>query len=96
MRRVHLDLGPYAEILKDLLIEEGFDATVLRERSTGRVFGVWVPDDEYEEAQALAKRFGQGEPFEDAVRPAWRCPTCREPREGQFAVCWKCGRPRPA
>lgn len=25
----------------------------------------------------------------------WNCPSCGERIEGQFAVCWQCGRERP-
>lgn len=30
------------------------------------------------------------------VRPeGWICPACREPIEGHFSECWKCGAERP-
>jgi hypothetical protein len=28
--------------------------------------------------------------------PAWACPGCGEPLEGQFVSCWRCGRERGA
>jgi len=28
--------------------------------------------------------------------PAWICPSCKEPCEGQFTQCWRCGADRPA
>jgi hypothetical protein len=31
----------------------------------------------------------------DIDRPGWRCPSCGTELEGQFALCWRCGAPRP-
>lgn len=30
-----------------------------------------------------------------ASGPAWFCPGCGEYLEGQFQMCWRCGRERP-
>jgi rubrerythrin len=53
---------------------------------------VWIADDEDEGPARLAlaalRAAEKGEP--------WRCRSCGEAHEGQFASCWKCGAPRDA
>ena len=48
---------------------------------------LWVVNDlDYDRAKQLIK----GVP-EESPSHSWRCPTCQEENEGQFAVCWQCG-----
>lgn len=55
---------------------------------------VWVLDDgRYGEALAIVAEYED----HDSAPPAdatWRCERCGEISEGQFDVCWSCGRNR--
>ena len=53
---------------------------------------VWVEDADAETARAIIadRAPAKGE------HESWICPACSEAVEGQFAVCWNCGAPRPA
>ncbi|HEX5419569.1 MAG TPA: DUF2007 domain-containing protein [Gammaproteobacteria bacterium] len=48
---------------------------------------LWVlRDDELPRAKRLIDQQG-----ETVAAPDWRCPSCGERNEGQFAACWRCG-----
>ena len=82
------------------LLEHSDIACVIKNRDLGGAMGdlpifdcgpeLWVLDDAHAgRAEQLIR---------DSVRPAargapWRCPTCGEDNELQFAACWSCGRP---
>jgi hypothetical protein len=52
---------------------------------------LWVlRDDELPRAKRLIDQ--QREPVS---APDWRCPSCGERNEGQFAACWRCGAEDP-
>ncbi|MDX1507512.1 MAG: DUF2007 domain-containing protein [Woeseiaceae bacterium] len=81
---------------KNLLESEGIRA-VVRNEILDSVMGrvpfqetwpeVWVVNDlDYDRAKQLI----EGVPDESPSR-SWRCRTCGETNEGQFAVCWQCG-----
>jgi hypothetical protein len=47
---------------------------------------VWLVDtDKLKSAKALISQYQQSEHQQE-----WRCQTCGELNEGQFAVCWQC------
>ncbi len=55
---------------------------------------LWVLEDrDLESARRLVAEML--EPVASAS-PPWRCPSCGEPLEAQFDVCWQCGAERPA
>ena len=81
---------------KNLLESEGIRA-VVRNEILDSVMGrvpfqetwpeVWVVNDlDYDRALQLI----EGVP-EESPSSSWRCGTCGETNEGQFAVCWQCG-----
>jgi hypothetical protein len=86
---------------KNLLEQSGI-ACLVKNRELGGGIGdlpvldcapeLWVLDDEHvARAEALLR---------DSVQPAvrgapWRCPTCGEDNEPQFAACWRCGETEP-
>jgi hypothetical protein len=51
---------------------------------------LWVVDDD---DHARAERLLGELRRETATGASWRCRRCKEDNEGQFAVCWNCGRP---
>ncbi|HQU16211.1 MAG: hypothetical protein B7Z66_09995 [Chromatiales bacterium 21-64-14] len=54
---------------------------------------LWVQDDaRYQQAQVLVEQTLTTGP---EAGPAWTCPRCNEPIEGQFTDCWHCGAPHP-
>jgi hypothetical protein len=89
---------------KNVLEQHGIEC-IIKNRELGGGIGdlpvfdaapeLWVLDAE-QAARATAV-------IRESVRPAapglpWRCATCGEENEPQFAVCWRCGRrdARPA
>jgi rubrerythrin len=55
---------------------------------------IYVLDEKHlANARAIVARVKSGEPVEDPkTYRSWRCKQCNELVEGQFEVCWKCGR----
>ncbi len=47
-----------------------------------------VHDDHFARARALIEEILHAD---NHAQPAWRCPRCHEPLEGQFEQCWRCG-----
>lgn len=92
----------YANLLKERLAGEGI-VCLLRNDELSTALGeipfvecypeLWLVDDEvYPRArllldQWLAEEWNPG--------PDWLCPGCGERVDGQFDVCWKCGRENP-
>jgi YgiT-type zinc finger domain-containing protein len=50
-----------------------------------------VEDEDYFEASRIVE-----EALSEKEMPAWVCASCGEEIEGQFAVCWKCGKSCPS
>lgn len=98
---VHRGTDPLeASLLRGLFESEGIPARTTGEELVGAYAGVprvcdvrvLVPARYRAAAEALlaayeARRAGES---------AWRCPSCDEPNEGAFEVCWACGTARPA
>jgi len=86
------------------LAQHDLDATVLGEHlsaargelpmTVDTLPAVWVDEKDAPQAMELMKEF-LAQPPADSTLPAWLCPTCNENVEGQFDVCWQCGRDRP-
>lgn len=86
------------------LAEHDLDSTVLGEHlsaargelplTVDTLPAVWVKEEDSERAMALMKEFF-AQTHENATSPDWKCPVCSELVEGQFDVCWQCGRERP-
>lgn len=52
---------------------------------------LWVDETDFEQARVIME-----EAMADkSSLPSWRCEKCGEQVEGQFDICWQCGRPRP-
>lgn len=87
--------------LRNLLEAEGIRSEIRNERLGGVVGEIpfletwpelWVAELDFDRAQELIEleRHSHG-----VAAPAWTCPGCGEPIEGQFSECWQCGRGRP-
>ncbi len=50
---------------------------------------LWVDERDATMAEQLVREFTA----EADETPPWRCENCGEENEGQFALCWKCGKP---
>lgn len=59
--------------------------------SEGARPSIWVRRRDLEAARRVLERRG-----EQSGHAAWTCPGCDECLEGQFTVCWRCGRAREA
>lgn len=93
----------YASLLKERLAGEGI-ICLLRNDELSTALGeipfvecypeLWLVDDEiYPRARLLLDKW-LAEEWDPG--PDWLCPGCGERVEGQFEVCWKCGRESPA
>ena|SRR5262245_1619188 len=86
-----------AALVDNLLKTAGIDTVVAPPKSGSRSQrSVYVLEaNQLEQARAIVAKFVRDEPLVDprSIR-SWRCPTCNEIIEGQFDVCWKCGRPK--
>ncbi len=92
-----------AQFLRDFLDRHRIPSVVLGDYLSGAAGelpatlfpAVWVLEEEdLERALELLPRFiaeGKGQPG----GPAWICDACGEEVEGDFALCWNCGHPRP-
>ena len=86
-----------ATLVDNLLKTAGIDTLVAAPKSGSRARrSVYVLENaQLEQARAIVAKFVRGEPLVDprSIR-SWRCRACNEIVEGQFDVCWKCGRPK--
>lgn len=88
----------YLGHLKNLLEQSGIGCLIKNEQLSGGLGEIpfleclpelWVVrDSQLAEAQALLEELAQASPS----APSWRCRSCGETNEGQFAACWQCGR----
>ena len=86
-------------LLKGVLEQEGIPCLIKNESLTMTSGFVpftecfpelWVVNDEdLSKAQEVLDNFQTPEP---GLHKDWRCATCGEDNEGQFALCWSCGR----
>jgi hypothetical protein len=92
-----------AQFLRDFLDRHLIETVVLGDYLAGAagqlpadIFPeVWVlDDDDLERARELLPRFINQSKADPGVTP-WTCEACGEAVEGDFALCWNCGRPRP-
>ena len=98
MKRVHT-AESLAEVghLKNILQQNGIDCFVKNEQLSGAIGEVpflecmpelWIHDDTaLDKAQEIIVE--QKAPA--VAAEAWRCKSCDETNEGQFAACWNCG-----
>lgn len=56
---------------------------------------VWIFDDsEFDEARTILQEYETANIPNGSDEAAWVCKYCGEDSEGQFAICWNCGKPR--
>ena len=88
-----------AEMLKDLLIEQGIEARVI---GAVNIIGwqeadptaVWIADEnDLARATEIVTEFEK--PAGEPGGWGWRCRKCGETVEQQFTECWQCGASRP-
>ncbi|TLM65314.1 MAG: DUF2007 domain-containing protein [Deltaproteobacteria bacterium] len=90
---------PLALLLKERLAAEGI-VCLVRNDELSTALGeipfvecspeLWVVDDEvYPRARLLLDQWLTAA---EEVAADWTCPDCGEQIEGQFEVCWKCGK----
>jgi hypothetical protein len=91
-----------AQLLCDFLDRHLVSSVVLGDYLSGAAGGlpvdicptVWIIDDDrYERGRELLARF-QEIPAESGGAQIWIC-ACTEIIDGDFEVCWSCGRRRP-
>ncbi|HEX7139126.1 MAG TPA: hypothetical protein VF219_14830 [Vicinamibacterales bacterium] len=84
-----------ATLVDNLLKAAGIDTVVAPPQSESRTRrSVYVLESsQLERARGIVSKFIRNEPLEAprSIR-SWRCIDCNELIEGQFDVCWKCGR----
>jgi len=87
--------------VRNLLEAEGIRCELRNERLGGVVGEIpfletwpelWVAELDFERARELIELEVHSQGVEE---PAWTCPDCKEPVEGQFSECWNCGHDRP-
>jgi hypothetical protein len=90
-----------AHLLKGLLAAEGIEAIVVGEfafsvRGEVPLTSETLPrvcvveDGDASRAREIAVAFDRGR-TDGPMGSNWRCPSCGELVEGQFAICWNCG-----
>jgi len=90
------------ELVNNLLTLEGIQTIVAASkvhdptRFERNLHAVYVLDrDRLDRAREIVGRVRRGESLKDPKSyRSWRCPGCNELIEGQFEICWKCGRQR--
>ena len=81
---------------RNLLAAEGIESEIKNEHFGSLLAGMpltetqlWVVNDlDYDRAKQLI----DGSAFDESPTDDWRCPSCGEDNEGQFAACWNCGK----
>ena len=87
-----------AAMVQLALEREGIEAVVDHTRTVfSRLHGaVYVSSrSDVERARDIVARHLRGDTSAGPVA-SWKCPSCKETIEGQFAQCWKCGHAKPA
>lgn len=84
--------------MRNVLQLEGIETEIRNENLLTTAGGIpvhhawpelWIVNEaSYPQAMAIVEKAIQED--EDPQR-AWRCKSCGEENEGQFAVCWNCG-----
>jgi rubrerythrin len=86
-----------AALVDNLLKTEGIDTVIAAPKAGSRTRrSVYVLEaEQLDRARAIVASYAGGKPLVDpkSIR-SWRCRACNEIIEGQFDVCWKCGRPK--
>ena len=106
MRQIFVAQHPTeAYFVKDLLQREGIDAEVRGEALFGMrgeapvtpytLPSVWVAEDNKAAGAAVIGDYRRRGGRAEGSGQAWRCPSCGEELEAQFAACWNCGSARP-
>lgn len=100
MKRIYSEPAPlFIHQIKDLLEEKGITTVIKNEFLAGGVGELpptevwpelWIVDKaDKEPAKRIVDDFIQS----TKTRPqAWTCKNCGEKIEGQFNICWNCGR----
>jgi hypothetical protein len=88
-----------AHFVKDLLLQEGIDATVTDENEPLAGLPIVPPDvmvrlEDEPNARKIVADFLRGRKATDAA-PDWTCPNCQEQNPATFEVCFQCGAMRP-
>lgn len=88
---------------KNILASEGIK-TVIKNEFLGGILGevpypevwpeLWVTNDlDYQRGlELIAETERSLDDFGDDIGPAWVCEHCGNDNEGQFGVCWSCGK----
>jgi hypothetical protein len=96
--RVYTGNWPEASLLNSLLETEEIQTVVVEALGArrGGPHEIYVLNEsQIVRAREIVDRFVAGAPLVDPKTDrSWRCPHCNELIEGQFDVCWKCGRSR--
>ena len=85
------------QLVNNLLELEGIPTIVANAKIANhlnRVRAVYVLDPaRLERAREIVRRVEDGQTLRDPkTYRSWRCHDCNELIEGQFSVCWSCGR----
>ena len=100
MKRIFSEPNPiFIYHLKDLLAEKGIATIIKNELLTGGAGELpptevwpelWIVDNEDKEiAKGIVNEFLQS----TKTNPqSWKCQNCGEVIEGQFNICWRCGK----
>ncbi len=88
-----------AHFVKDLLLQQGIDATVTDEHEPLAGLSIVPPDvmvraeDEPRAREIIADYLRHRDPKQ--LAPDWTCPGCGEQVPATFEVCFQCGASRP-
>jgi putative signal transducing protein len=87
-----------AHFVKDLLLQEGIDATVTDEHEPLAGLAIVPPDvmirlEDRSQAREIVADYLRGRKATDAA-PDWTCPNCKEQNPATFAICFQCGTAR--
>jgi Putative prokaryotic signal transducing protein len=88
-----------AHLVKDLLLQEGIEATVTDEHEPLAGLSIVPPDvmvrieDEPHAREIVADYLRRRETKD--IAPDWTCPNCGEQVPATFELCFRCGASRP-
>lgn len=96
-----------AEFIRDLIAEQGIDATVMGgtlgaargdlPMTVETLPGVYVREQDAARGLEVVREFQRRAQEVESNPPAeWSCPECGEKNESQFTQCWKCQTDRPS